>query len=118
MAASDDLVQDFLLECSENLDRFEVELLELERDPQSRECVGRIFRTLHTIKATSGLLGFSTLEAVAHAGESLLSKMRDGKLVASPAIFDALLATGDAIRTILRRSPSGAPRGRPATRRC
>jgi two-component system chemotaxis sensor kinase CheA len=100
--ASDDLVQDFLVECRENLDRFEAELLELERAPGSRECVGRIFRTLHTIKATSGLLGFSTLEGVAHAAESLLSKMRDGKLATTPAILDALLATGDAIRTILR----------------
>jgi two-component system chemotaxis sensor kinase CheA len=44
------------------------------------------------------LLGFNKLQALAHAGESLLSKLRDGVLLLTPEISSTLLATGDAIR--------------------
>src|SRR5262249_51850188 len=46
-------------------------------------------------------LGFPRLEALAHAGEDLLGKLRDGKLALSPAITDALLHMVDAIRRML-----------------
>jgi len=40
-----------------------------------------VFRTIHTIKGTCGFLGFNKLEKVAHAGENLLSRLRDGQMV-------------------------------------
>jgi two-component system chemotaxis sensor kinase CheA len=56
---------------------------------------------VHTIKGTSGVLGFPKLEEVAHVGENLLSRMRDGKLLLNPAITSGLLAMVDAIRHLL-----------------
>src|SRR6266566_3763627 len=76
----DDLVRDFLVESGENLDRLDQELVQLESDPSSRDLLSSIFRTIHTIKGSCGFLGFAKLEKVAHAGESLLSRLRDGKL--------------------------------------
>ena len=38
---------------------------------------------------------------MAHAGESLLGKLRDGKLALNPLITNALLRMVDAIRTML-----------------
>ena len=96
----DDLVKDFLLESYENLDRMDRDFVELEKNP-SKEILGSIFRAVHTIKGTCGFLGFSKLESVAHAGESLMSLLRDGALQVDRPITDALLAMVDAVRALL-----------------
>jgi two-component system, chemotaxis family, sensor kinase CheA len=97
----DDLVRDFLVESGENLDRLDQELVQLESDPSSRDLLSSIFRTIHTIKGSCGFLGFAKLEKVAHAGESLLSRLRDGKLSLNAEITSGLLAMVDAVRQML-----------------
>lgn len=97
----DEIVKEFLVENYENLDRLDRDLVSLEKDPRSKENLASIFRTIHTLKGTSGFLGFGKLEAVAHVGENLLSKMRDGVLMINPEIASALLATVDAVRFML-----------------
>src|SRR5579864_247080 len=99
--AMDDLIKEFLVESTENLDRLDSELVKLETDPSSQELLSSIFRTIHTIKGSCGFLGFSKLEKVAHVGESLLSRLRDGKLSLTPEFTSGLLAMVDAIRTML-----------------
>jgi two-component system, chemotaxis family, sensor kinase CheA len=98
---SDDIVREFLVESSENLDLLDRELVQLEKNPTKKETLSSIFRTIHTIKGTCGFLGFSNLEGVAHAGENLLSRLRDGELVLRPEITTALLVMVDAIREML-----------------
>ena len=97
----DDLIKEFLIESIENLDRLDSELVKLETDPSSQELLSSIFRTIHTIKGSCGFLGFSKLEKVAHVGESLLSRLREGKLSLTPEFTSGLLAMVDAIRTML-----------------
>jgi two-component system chemotaxis sensor kinase CheA len=97
---NDEIVREFLVESHENLDRLDKELLALESEP-SRATLSSIFRTIHTIKGTCGFLGFGRLEAVTHAGENLLSKLRDGALAPNPEMVTVLLALVDAIRGIL-----------------
>ncbi|HEX3377185.1 MAG TPA: chemotaxis protein CheA [Candidatus Acidoferrales bacterium] len=97
----DDLINDFLVESNENLDRLDSELVKLETDPSSQELLSSIFRTIHTIKGSCGFLGFSKLEKVAHVGESLLSRLREGKLSLTPEFTTGLLAMVDAIRNML-----------------
>jgi two-component system chemotaxis sensor kinase CheA len=63
-----------------------------------KNCWAAFFRTIHTIKGSCGFLGFARLEKLAHAGESLLSRLRDGKLTLSEDLTSALLVTVDAIR--------------------
>jgi two-component system chemotaxis sensor kinase CheA len=106
----DEILKEFLIESHENLDRLERDLVVLEKEPSDKETLGSIFRTIHTLKGSSGFLGFGKLEAVAHVGENLLSKMRDGLLSINPEIAGALLATVDAVRTMLGEiEASGAP---------
>ena len=97
----DEVIEEFLIESQEGLDQVDQDLVELEQAPDSREILTRIFRTVHTIKGSCGFLGFSKLEAVAHAGENLLGKLRDGELQMNVEITSALLATADAIRQML-----------------
>lgn len=95
------IIKEFLVESNENLDQLDRDLVQLEREPASRDLLGKIFRTVHSIKGATGFLGFGKLGGVAHAGENLLSQLRDGKLVVTPAITTGLLSLVDAIRGML-----------------
>ena len=97
----DEIVKDFLIESAENLDRLDQDLVKLEADPSSKELLASIFRTIHTIKGSCGFLGFARLEKLAHAGESLLSKLRDGELALTAEITSALLSMVDGVRHML-----------------
>ena len=101
MDGLDDIVEDFLVESHENLDQLDRDLVALEQEPNSRERLSSIFRTIHTIKGTSGFLAFGKLEQVAHVGESMLSRLRDGALLLTPHRTDALLAMVDTVRELL-----------------
>ena len=96
-----DIVKEFLAESYENLDRFDRNLVELEKHPSDSEILADIFRTMHTIKGTSGFLAFANLEAVAQGGEDLLAGLRDGQFRLNPEIITALLAMVNAVRQML-----------------
>ena len=96
-----EVIREFLIETNENLAQLDVDLVTLEKDPTERETLGRVFRTLHTVKGTAGFLGLQKLQAVAHAAENLLSQLRKGELVFNAAIASALLKVVDAVRTML-----------------
>src|SRR4051812_48883508 len=97
----DDIVEEFLVESHENLDQLDSDLVALEQDPNSRERLSSIFRTIHTIKGTSGFLAFNRLEEVTHVGENMLSRLRDGELELSPARTSVLLQMVDTVRSLL-----------------
>ena len=99
--SDDEIVKEFLVESYENLDRLDRDLLELEKNPTASEILASIFRTIHTIKGTCGFLGFSHLEKVAHAGENLLTKLREGELTLNAEIATALLKLVDSTREML-----------------
>ncbi|BFU42092.1 chemotaxis protein CheW [Krasilnikovia sp. MM14-A1004] len=96
-----EIVGEFLMESHENLDQIDRDLVALEQNPGSRELIARIFRAIHTIKGTSGFLAFTRLETLAHAGESLLSRLRDGVQPVTPETITTLLATIDGVRSLL-----------------
>ncbi len=96
-----EVIQEFLVESNEGLDRFDRDLIALEKDVTSRELLDSIFRAVHTIKGTAGVLGYERLVAISHLGESVLSRMRDGLLILAPDIATALLAMADSLRRIL-----------------
>ncbi|WP_186325217.1 chemotaxis protein CheA [Cellulosimicrobium sp. TH-20] len=104
----DEIVHEFLVESYENLDQLDQDLVALESDPSSRTLLSSIFRTVHTIKGTSGFLGFGNLERVSHVGESLLSELRDGERAMDQPTADVLLALVDTLRAILAKVESGA----------
>ena len=97
----DDLLSEFLTETNESLAVLDVELIKLEQNPNDPELLSNIFRLMHTIKGTCGFLGLPRLEAVAHAGENVLGKVRDGELAVSPEIVTLILECLDRIRSIL-----------------
>jgi two-component system chemotaxis sensor kinase CheA len=105
------IVAEFVGEGNEKADQVERHLIQLEKNPSSYEVLVEIFRALHSIKGATSFLGFTKLCTLAHAGESLLARLRDRTLVANPEITDALLSLVDAIREMLSEIASTGKEG-------
>lgn len=98
----DELLVDFLTETAENIGVVDTEIVRWEQNPGDRALLDNIFRLVHTIKGTCGFLNLPRLEALAHAGETVLGRVRDGKLAVSTPVVTAVLASLDGIKAILR----------------
>jgi len=113
MDNNDQILDEFLLEAGEIFDQLDIDFVQLEQTPEDKKLIGNIFRAMHTLKGSSGFFAFHRLEKVAHAGESLLSKLRDGIFTLNEEMTDVLLETSDRLRAIVdgvqkqRREPEG-----------
>src|SRR5580765_4956983 len=111
----DDLLREYLTETSESLDTVDNQLVKFEQEPNNAKILDNIFRLVHTIKGTCGFLGLPRLEALAHAGETLMGKFRDGMPVTAEAVT-LILSSIDRIKEILagleatEAEPEGADR--------
>ncbi len=111
--AVDDILNEFLVESNENLERLDLEVVQLELEPDNLEVLKSIFRTIHTVKGSCGFLGLTRMESVSHAAEDVLGKMRDGQLPVTAGTIGPVLDAVDTIKSILRdletegREPEG-----------
>ena len=90
----DDIVEEFLVESHENLDQLDRDLVALEQEPDSRERLSSIFRTIHTIKGTSGFLAFNRLEEVTHVGREPALPAAGRRAGADPGTHQRAAADG------------------------
>src|SRR5258707_8990529 len=97
----DEIIKEFLIESYENLDLLDRAMVELEKDPRHKSSLDHVFRTVHTVKGTCGFIAFGRLEKLAHTGENLLSRIREGKLDLNSERTSALLSMVDAVRRAL-----------------
>ncbi len=95
------LMQQFLSEGRDLLERASEGLLELERKPDQVEFVHLVFRAVHTLKGNSGLFEVAALTELLHAAEELMVALRDGSLPLGPEVVDALLGAIDGAKTAL-----------------
>ena len=105
---SDRFTETFREEASELLDNLETLLLDLERKPDDKEILSAVFRAMHTIKGSAGMVGFDRISRFAHEVESILSALRDGKIPYSTAITDNTLLARDYIRGMLDGNDTSA----------
>ena len=97
----DDLIGEFITETSESLAVLDLELVKLEQNPNDQAILGNIFRLVHTIKGTCGFLGLPRLESVAHAGENVLGKIRDGEIIVTQDAISIVLEAIDRIKELI-----------------
>src|SRR4051812_49419437 len=94
----DELLREFVIESSENLESIDRDLMTLERDSNSPDVIASVFRAMHTIKGTAGFFDLPRIERLAHTAETLLGKVRDGELAATSERVSALLRVADTLR--------------------
>jgi len=97
----DELVAEFLTETNESLEELDLDLVNLEQNPNDADLLGKIFRLVHTIKGTCGFLALPRLEKVAHHGENVLGRFRDGDLEVLPEYVTLIFECIDQIKYIV-----------------
>jgi two-component system, chemotaxis family, sensor kinase CheA len=102
LAQDPELVREFLVESEELLETVDEGMIALEASPDDTELLNRIFRALHTIKGTSGFLGFDPVIRVSHRAEDVLNALRRGELKLSRRIIDVLLRSRDQLGRMLK----------------
>src|SRR6266480_8126873 len=102
-----ELLEAFLTETTELLEKLDDDLVALEKTPDDRDLLDRIFRSIHTIKGTAGFLGFELLIKVAHTTEDLLNRLRKGELRVSAEIMDVILEAVDLVKLLVSDIKNG-----------
>ncbi|EDZ62244.1 chemotaxis protein CheA [Sulfurimonas gotlandica GD1] len=96
-----EILQDFLVESFELVEKLDEDLVELEATPEDLELLNGIFRVAHTVKGASSFLNFDVLTHLTHHMEDVLNKARHGELIITPDIMDVVLESIDLMKTLL-----------------
>lgn len=102
-----DLLADFRLESSEQFQRCEQLLIELEHAPDDRERLRELFRLVHTLKGNLGYIGLDKLMPIPQAMEDVLSCLREGQLRFDSLLGDILLLTLDHLKEQIHHALGG-----------
>jgi two-component system, chemotaxis family, sensor kinase CheA len=95
------LVREFLIESEELLQRMDQDMIALESSPKDPELLNRVFRAMHTIKGTSGFLGYEAVVRLSHRAEDVLNALRRSDVILGPRVANVLLAARDQIGQML-----------------
>jgi len=96
-----EILQDFLVESFELVEKLDEDLVLLESDPEDLELLNGIFRVAHTVKGASSFLNFDVLTHLTHHMEDVLNKARHGELIITPDIMDVVLQSIDLMKSLL-----------------
>ncbi len=96
-----EILQDFLVESFELVEKLDEDLVELESNPEDLELLNGIFRVAHTVKGASSFLNFDVLTHLTHHMEDVLNKARHGELVITPDVMDVILESIDLMKALL-----------------
>ncbi len=102
-----ELLEGFLTETTELLEKLDDDLVALEKSSGDPELLNRIFRSIHTVKGASSFLGFDLLVKVTHKTEDVLNRLRKGELVVTPEIMDVILEATDLVKILVSDIKAG-----------
>ncbi|BDU71300.1 chemotaxis protein CheA [Mesoterricola silvestris] len=105
----DQVKQTFIIECRELLASMEEALLTVEDQPDATESINAIFRAVHTIKGSAGLFGLDPIVRFAHTVESVMDRVRGGRITLSPDLVGLFLECHDHLVRMLATVRENAP---------
>ena len=94
---NEEAMEIFMQETRKHLESMTKHLLMFERDPKNIEALNEIFRSAHTIKGSSGIMGFTDIQELAHRMEDALDNIRKGLISPSSDLIDVLFECIDAL---------------------
>ena len=105
------LIDSFKTEQQEHIQKINAGLLALEKNPptavEQQAILKEIFREAHSLKGAARAVGFTSIESLGHALESLLLSAKEGRLSFAPELFDLLYQTLDAIEIVMTQVEAG-----------
>lgn len=102
-----ELLEGFLTETSELLEKMDDDLVTLEKSPDDMDLMNSIFRSIHTVKGASSFLGFDLLVKITHKTEDVLNRLRKGELQVTAEIMDVILEAADLIKVLVNDIRNG-----------
>jgi len=100
-------------EAEELLQQIDADLLRLEEFVQSGnpepEIINSLFRALHTIKGSAGMLGFTDAQSLAHKLENLCDLLRKDRMPLSEGSVDLLFAGRDFLTDLVESAVNDTP---------
>jgi two-component system chemotaxis sensor kinase CheA len=91
----------FIEEAQSLLNNYESDLLELEKHPKDTNLIESAFRSMHTLKGTSGMYGFEFIAKLTHQLESIFQVIRDKKIEFNKELFETTFSVIDILRKLL-----------------
>jgi len=95
------LLHDFIVEGLEYIDEIEINILNLEKNPEDKDFINAIFRPFHSIKGVASFLNLDRIRDLAHTLENLLDKARNGETAVTPPVIDVVLSGADALKALV-----------------
>ena len=102
-----ELLEGFLAETTELLEKLDDDLVALEKSSGDADLLNRIFRSIHTVKGASSFLGFDLLVKVTHKTEDVLNRLRKGELQVTPVFMDIILEATDLVKLLVSDIKAG-----------
>lgn len=106
--ADDEILQDFLVEAGEILERLNEELVELEQRPGDIDLLNAVFRGFHTIKGGASFLSLDGLVEVCHRAEDVFNVLRNGERSVDTALMDTVLQVLDVVNSMFAEVQGGS----------
>ena len=105
--ADDEILQDFLVEAGEILERLNEELVELEQSPDDTDLLNAVFRSFHTIKGGASFLSLDGLVDVCHRAEDVFNVLRNGERSVDTDLMDTVLQVLDVVNSMFAEIQGG-----------
>ncbi len=106
-----ELINDFLTESTEAIAKADEILMSIEQDGLNAEDVNALFRVFHTIKGVAGFLDFHNIIALAHTTETLLDRVREGRIDLDGARLERVFDATTMMQQLLARVRSALETG-------
>ncbi len=107
--------ESYIAETQEHLDTINNSIISLKENPDDKEALSVLLRELHTIKGTSRMLGFSSIEEIAHGLEDVFKGIREAKYELNSRIIQLVFLTCDAISAAVKKIQENKFDGIPTT---
>jgi two-component system chemotaxis sensor kinase CheA len=99
---TDNIIDSFVEEVGELLLQLEDDLIGLEKNPGNKEIINNIFRVMHTLKGSSGMVGYKNIQDLTHEFEGAYEQIREGKVAITTDIINLTLKGKDLILSMLK----------------
>lgn len=100
----DEIYKIFQVEAEEIISKLNNSLLALEKNPHNKDAILMLFRDAHTLKGASRMVGFNSIQAVAHKMEDILGLAKDNKIQLNEKTVDILYKTVDFLSELVEKS--------------
>ncbi len=101
--ADEEILQDFLVEAGEILEKLSEQLVDLERHPDDSDLLNAIFRGFHTVKGGAGFLQLDALVNCCHSAENVFDTLRNHKRRVDSSLMDVVLEALDNVNAMFEQ---------------